>query len=150
MGDQAVPKDQFAIHHSKAFISNPGDSQTNQIIYYGSGAPGTIELYTDAASSSRIRINSGRIVAFEIQLVCVDITGANDNSYFHIFGMISNTGSGATIIGSPLIMTIAETNPGLHSPVISVVAPDSLRLQVASTNDCKATAYVRYTEVSFP
>jgi hypothetical protein len=65
--------------------------------------------------------------------------------------MISNTGSGATIIGSPLIMTIAETNPGSHNPVIIVVAPDSLGLRVSSAfNACKATAYVRYTEVSFP
>jgi hypothetical protein len=150
MGDPAAAKDQFAIHHSKAYITTHGDSQTNQVIYYGIGTPGTTSLYTDLASSSMIRASVGRIISFEIQFVAVDIASPNDNSYFHIFGMISNTGSGAAIIGSPLIMTIAETTPNLHIPKIVVAGSDELGIEIISTNACKVTAYVRYTEVSFP
>jgi hypothetical protein len=151
MGDQAVDKDQFAIHHSKAYIVNPGDSQTNQVIYYANHTGGTTsELYTDINTTSRINVTVGRIIAYEIQYVVVDVSGSNDNSYFHIFGLINNIGTGATMVGSPLIMTIGETNKGRHTPSFYATGSDELGIQITSTADCKATAYVRYTEVTFP
>jgi len=149
MGDQAVDKDQFAIHHSKTYIVNPGDSQTNQVIYYANHTGGgTSELYTDLNTTSRINVSSGRIIAYEIQYVVADITPTFANSYFHIFGLISNTGGGATLVGSPLVMTIAESSVNQHTPSFYATGSNELGVRITSTTDCKVTAYVRYTEVT--
>jgi hypothetical protein len=90
----------------------------------------------------------GRIIAYQIQYVVADINPSFDNSYFHIFGLISNTGGTAALVGSPLIMTIGETTKNQHTPSFYATGANELGITITSTTDCKVTAYVRYSEVT--
>ena len=78
----------------------------------------------------------------------VDTASPFNNSYFHIFGLISNTGAGAAMVGSPLVMTIAESSVNQHTPSFYVAGSNELGIRITATTDCKVTAYVRYTEVT--
>jgi hypothetical protein len=148
LGDFAQNKDFNGIAHSKGMINLDGDVQTNQIIYYGLANPSsTIDLYTDGASE-RIRLSAGRIIGFEVQVVCgQDTTGY---ASFRLFqGAIKHNGTNAVIVGTVTETTVAEDV--LLAKVTISASGNDLRMtaqEQTGTNRVKITAYVRYTETT--
>jgi len=127
---------------------------TSQAVYLGNSVPsgGPFNLWLDGISKG-ILISPNRHIAVRAQIIIVNAV-TDETAYFEAHAAFKNSGGGPQFVGVPTIIEWASDNPsqyqvdlGFSGSTNEITLKVTDTLNGGSNSACRATAFIRYTEI---